>query len=608
MVFRQFLHDILNKILSTTAGKWTLIGIIIGIIAGFGALALYSAIDLITIYLFQNLTGFTLPRSGIVSGTSLYSFPTNYKFYLIPVSIVIGGLISGFIIFKFAPEAEGHGTDAAIDAFHNKQGKIRKRIPLVKTIASAITIGSGGSAGREGPTAQIAAGFGSMISDVFGLSDRDRRIAVAAGIGAGIGSIFLAPLGGAILSTEILYRRDFEVEALIPAIIASVVGYSIFGYFVGYKTIFDIPVTTTIGFFHPTALLAYLIIGIITGLGGIFYVKTFYGIQGFFNRRKKIPKMVKPAIGALIMGLIAIEFPEVIGLGYGWVQQLLDENFNLFYTGFWLYVSLFFLLLFILKVVATSLTVGSGGSGGVFAPGIVSGAFLGVAIFIPFHALLPVFSFLNFAEFIIVAMIAFFGGISKAPIAIIIMGTEMTGSYALFIPLMLATTVSYFISGNKYSIYRSQVNTRKDSPAHSYEYENPIMDKISVFDAMKRDFINVPSSSTIKEAVSKVRESKTKSIMIVDNGKLVGYLSIENIDLNGDLSGPVSSVMSAEVPIISKDENIHEALDKLTREPGGKLAVVDSRDHTMIFGTVGFTEIADAYNREIRRRKAMQKE
>ncbi len=134
------------------------------------------------------------------------------------------------------------------------------------------------------------------------------------------------------------------------------------------------------------------------------------------------------------------------------------------------------------------------------------------------------------------------------------------------------------------------------------------MDKISVFDAMKRDFINVPSSSTIKEAVSKVRESKTKSIMIVDNGKLVGYLSIENIDLNGDLSGPVSSVMSTEVPIISKDENIHEALDKLTREPGGKLAVVDPRDHTMIFGTVGFTEIADAYNREIRRRKAMQKE
>lgn len=602
------LREILSRILSTTAGKWALIGIIIGIVAGFGALVFYTAINLITFYLFQNLTGFTLPRSGIISGTSLYSFPTNYKFYMIPVSIVIGGILSGFIVYKFAPEAEGHGTDAAIDAFHNKEGRIRKRIPLVKTVASAITIGSGGSAGREGPTAQIAAGFGSMISDIFKLSDKDRRIAVAAGIGAGIGSIFLAPLGGAILSTEILYKRDFEVEALIPAIIASVVGYSIFGYFVGYKTIFDIPITTTIGFFHPIALLAYFIIGIGTGLGGIFYVKSFYGIQGFFSRRKKIPRMVKPAIGALLMGLIAMQFPEVIGLGYGWVQQLLDENFSLFYSGFWVYLFLFFILIFVLKIVATSLTIGSGGSGGVFAPGIVSGAFLGMAIYVPFHALLPYFSFLNFAEFIIVAMIAFFGGISKAPIAIIIMGTEMTGSYALFIPLMLATTVSYFISGNKYSIYRSQVNTRRDSPAHSYEYENPIMDKISVFDAMKRDFIWISSSTSIREAISKVRESKTKSIMIMENDRLVGYLSIENIDLNGDLNEAVSTVMSPDIPKIGKGKNILDALNILTRDPSGKLAVVEDNDQGIILGTIGFTEIADAYNREIRRIKSMQKE
>ncbi|MHB8361692.1 MAG: chloride channel protein [Thermoplasmataceae archaeon] len=596
---------ILQKILSTSAGKWTLVGTIIGIVAGFGALAFYEAISLITFYLFTNLTGLTLPRSGIVSGPAFYSFPTSYKYYMIPVSIVIGGILSGIIIFKFAPEAEGHGTDAAIDAFHNKGGKIRKRIPLVKTIASAITIGSGGSAGREGPTAQIAAGFGSMISDIFKLSEKDRRIAVAAGIGAGIGSIFLAPLGGAILSTEILYRRDFEVEALIPSVISSVVGYSIFGYFVGYKTVFIIPQNVSVGFFHPAALLAYLIIGLVTGLGGIFYVKSFYGIQGFFSRRKRIPKMAKPAIGALLMGLIAIQFPEVIGLGYGWVQQLLDSNFSLFFNGFWFYASLFFLLLFVLKVIATSLTVGSGGSGGVFGPGIVSGAFLGMAIYIPFHVFLPYFSFLNFAEFIIVAMIAFFGGVSKAPIAIIIMGTEMTGSYALFIPLMLATTVSYFVSGNKYSIYRSQVNSRADSPAHSSEYLTPVMDKISVFEAMKRDFYFVESSASIKEAISKVRESKTKSVMIIENARLVGFLSIENIDVNSDLNAQVSTVMSQDVPSIKKSENIHIALNTLTHEPTGKLAVVDDNDPGIILGTVGFLEIADAYNREIRRLKSL---
>ena len=153
---------------------------------------------------------------------------------MIPVICTLGGLISGFIVYKWAPEAEGHGTDAAINSFHNRDGYIRRRIPPIKIIASAITIGSGGSAGREGPVALIGAGFGSMIADVFKLDSHDRRIALSIGIGAGIGAIFKAPLGGAILSTEILYRRDFEFEALLPSFIASIVGYSVFASWAGW--------------------------------------------------------------------------------------------------------------------------------------------------------------------------------------------------------------------------------------------------------------------------------------------------------------------------------------------------------------------------------------
>ena len=280
---RSILSKMRKLLLSRSTAKWVVVGIFIGIIAGVGSLALYFSIKLVTDYLLVPLTGFTPPVSGVSGGVPNYVIG-HYRMLLVPVSLVIGGLISGFIVYRFAPEAEGHGTDAAIKAFHENNGKIRRRIPIVKMVASAVTIGSGGSAGREGPTAQIAAGFGSFIADAFKMSDRDRRIAMAAGIGAGIGSIFMAPLGGALLSTEILYRQDFEVEALIPAIIASVVGYSIFAYPFHYVPLFTIPQNTILGFTHPEALVVYLLVGVLAGLGGILYVRVFYGVQKLFSR------------------------------------------------------------------------------------------------------------------------------------------------------------------------------------------------------------------------------------------------------------------------------------------------------------------------------------
>lgn len=597
MVQKLRLKSAYNRIMSTNIGKWTVVGSLIGIIAGLGAIILYLAINFVTEYLLTGLTGYSPPRSGIVSGISIYHF-SPYRSWMIPVSLIIGGLLVAVLLNKTAPEAKGHGTDAAIDAFHNKDGRIRRRIPVVKTIASALTIGSGGSAGREGPTAQIAAGFGSFIADVFHLNDHDRRIATASGIGAGIGSIFLAPLGGAILSTEILYKRDFEVEALIPSTIASVVGYSIFGYYTGYRTIFLIPPGTTIGFFHPESLLIYLVVGIITGLAALLYIEIFYGVTSFFERTKKLNPYIKPAIGGLIVGIIALFFPQILGLGYGWVQQILDGNLSLFgHTD--LDIFLVLMVLFLLKIVATAFSIGSEGSGGVFAPGMVSGAFLGAALGIPIHMMFP---FISVDEIVIVSMISLFGGASKAPIAIIIMGTEMTGSYALFIPLMLATTVSYFVSGNS-TIYRSQVLDRSQSPAHADEYRKPILDEIPIYTAMKQDYIFVSRNATIKEGLSKLRESRTKGIVVEDNHVLEGYLSIENIPSNVNYDDPVEKVMNTEIPIITKKDSLHSALNRLIVEPTGKLVVIEEENSKSVCGTISLSEISEAYNREIRRIK-----
>ncbi len=581
-----------------TIGKWVFVGLLIGVIAGVGSLALYEAISLVSTYMLTGITGINLPTEGIGGQTAFFSFGT-YKPFLIPVSTVLGGLISGFIVYRFAPEAEGHGTDAAISAFHYNNGKIRRRIPVIKLVASAVTIGSGGSAGREGPTAQIAAGFGSFVADAFKMSDHDRRIAMAAGIGAGIGSIFMAPLGGALLSTEILYRQDFEVEALIPSIIASLTGYLIFGYPFNYHHLFSIPTSTFLGFSHPTAMAVYLLAGILAGLGGILYVKTFYGIQALFMRMKRVPKYFRPAIGALIVGIVAIKFPEILGLGYGWIQLIFFNN--LAYLPIYILIILFFV-----KIIATSLTIGSGGSGGVFAPGIVTGAFLGAALGLIIQPYVP---YVNVAEVTIVTMIAFFGGIAKAPISVLIMGTEMTGGYGLFLPLMLATTVSYFVSGTKYSIYRAQVKNREASPAHRQEYEKPVMDQVSVYDAMVTNYPSTGPEKTLREVVSLLRSTKTKTIVVEENHHLIGTLSIENIKPDMDLStAKVSDAMSIETTTITQDENIHVALDMLTRTASGKLVVVDSKDRQKVLGTIGFSDVAEAYNREVRRIKLRQLE
>lgn len=590
------LTSLKNSLISGSTRKWVVVGVLIGIIAGFGSLLLYYAINFFTSLFLVGIANFNGPLPAGEGGISNFVLKP-YKAILIPVSTLLGGLISGFIVYKFAPEAEGHGTDAAIDAFHNKNGRIRRRIPAVKLVASAITIGSGGSAGREGPTAQIAAGFGSFVADLFHMNDHDRRIAMAAGIGSGIGSIFLAPLGGALLSTEILYRRDFEVQALIPSIIASTIGYLIFGYSFGYHFLFATDTATAIGFTHPISLAIYLFVGIVAGLGGVLYVKLFYGVQTLFKKMKPISKYFRPAIGALIVGIIGMFFPQVLGLGYGWVQLILFNNLTL--LPLWLLVTLFFL-----KIIATSFTIGSGGSGGVFAPGIVTGAFLGATMGVLIH---PYFPFINVIEVTIVTMISFFGGVSKAPISVIIMGTEMTNSFALFLPLMLATTVSYFVSGYKNSIYEAQVLDRSMSPAHKFEYERPIMDEISVFDAMRTDYQFVNPEMSLKEALDKIHESKTKGVVVEENAKLRGFLSLEDIKTGIDMSqAKVKDVMTFDATTISKDKNVHVALDLLTKEVRGKLVVVDEEGSDNILGTISFGDVAEAYNREIRRIKAKQ--
>lgn len=562
--------------------RWFIIATIIGIIAGLGALLFYYSIIFFS-YIFMNMfLGITLP-SPLGEGGNLTFSVNPARYFLIPVSTTIGGLISGIIVYRFAPEAEGHGTDAAIDAYHNRQGKVRKIVIPVKTLASAITIGSGGSAGREGPTAQISSGLGSIVADLLHLNPEDRRRAVAVGIGAGIGTIFKAPIGGAILSAEILYKRDIEPEIIYPSLIASAIGYSIFGSFVGFTPIFGY----YLGVFNPLRIPLYFILGIIAGLFAIFYVKTFYKIRSIFEGLK-INKYVKPAIGGLLVGFIALIFPEVLGVGYGWVQVFISNKMDLIPT-YGIPLIIILLLLPFMKLLATSFSIGSGGSGGVFAPGMVMGASLGLLIGILFQYAFP--GIVNsYIPFVIVGMLSFFGAAGKVPLSVMIMVVEMTGSLQLLPAAMIAVATSYIISGN-YSIYKSQVLTRRDSPAHMGEYNTPLLSTIKISILPIRD-VKINMNDNTAKAKILMDQNSIISIPVVDNENT--FLGVVYLSELSDLNEPIKKHIRLGVPYVHTDSSAEQAWEIMAQLKSSWAPVVEKGK---FIGIVLMNDILDVYKK-----------
>ncbi|HLZ22769.1 MAG TPA: chloride channel protein [Ktedonobacterales bacterium] len=566
--------------------RWLLIGAMIGVVAGIGAIVFASAIALCTRLFLGGVAGFFPPAPA---GEGMTMITPIGRRWLIPLVTTLGGLLTGFIVFTLAPEAEGHGTDAAIKAFHEKGGRIRSRIPLVKLVASAITIGSGGSAGREGPTAQISAGFGSWLGDLLHLDDHDRRIAVAAGIGSGIGAIFKAPFGGALLSAEILYKRDFEADALFPSFIASVIGFTLYGAWAGWTPIFG--TGGHFSFTHASSLLGYFILGICAGLIGLLYPKTLYGVRDLF-KRIHIPNHFKPAIGGLLVGIIGLFIPQALGMGYGYVQFGINGDF--FHIAAWLMAALVFV-----KILTTSLTIGSGGSGGVFGPGMVIGGFLGSALWAGMHAIAPgLVAGTNAGAFAVVGMGAFFGGIAKAPLAVILMVAEMTGEYSLIAPAMLATMVAYLITGET-SIYSEQVPTRLDSPAHKNDYALPLLQSLTVQDALTVGLTGALATATPDtsvNALSKVfRERRAASVLILNGTRLVGVVTptdlarVEPARMDVTLA---RQVMSRALVRGYTDESLYAVWLRMSRRNLRQLPVVERAEPARLVGVVTTDAIA----------------
>jgi chloride channel protein, CIC family len=349
-------------------GRVAICSPLVGVIAGLGAVGFLLSLQFMYSVVLGGLLHFQMPPT---SEDEPHAITNPSPWWLVILVPAVGGLISGVLVFTLAPEAEGHGTDAMIRAFHRGGGMIRTRVPMIKTIASIITIGTGGSAGQEGPIAQIGAGFGSWLARILKLPPTDRRLLMLAGAAGGVGAIFRAPLGGALFAGEVLYSSTaFESAALLPCLASSIVAYSTFAMFITPKPIFSLP---EMSFRGLRELPLFVVLTLVCAAVGWLYVHVFYGLRDRFFKPMPIPRHLKPAVGGLLLGILAVAFPQVMAGGYGWVQwgaigmpPLLtspgDQSF-VPHMGVGL-----LLTLALLKIVATGLTISSGGSGGVFGP------------------------------------------------------------------------------------------------------------------------------------------------------------------------------------------------------------------------------------------------
>jgi len=431
--------------------RWVVLGVIIGLAAGLGAVALFVSLDWATHALLETLGGYR-PPTPVGEGHVLAAGTTHS--WRIPAVTALGGLVCGLVVWLFAKEAAGDGTNAAIDAVHRDPAGIRGRVSLVKLVASAIMIGSGGSGGPEGPTTQISAGFASFLARRLRLPATDARIAVTAAIGAGIGAIFRAPLGGAVFGAEVAYREDAEVEALVPSFVAAVVAFAVFGAFEGYDPIFG--VLRGYRFVHdPVQFVYFAAIGIACGLAGRLYAWTLEAVRRL-SLHVSFSRLLTPALGGLATGLVGIALPGAIGTGYGWAQTVMSPG--LLGLSGWVVLALPFA-----KILTTSLSIGSGGSGGIFGPGIVVGGFTGAAVWWLLHGVAPGLP-TQPAPFVIVAMIACLGAIAHTPLAVLLMVVEMTGTLTVLPPAMLAVGIASLIVGEA-TLYTSQQATRSENAA-----------------------------------------------------------------------------------------------------------------------------------------------
>ncbi|MCE9544309.1 MAG: chloride channel protein [Planctomycetia bacterium] len=582
-------------------GRLLALSVLVGIVAGLAAILFFLATRVVEHYALDVVAGYqpSVRPAGEVEISWLPAVTRPFRPWLLLVIPTIGGLLSGAIVFTFAPEAEGHGTDSVIEAYHQHQGRIRPRVPLVKIVASALTIGTGGSGGREGPIAQIGAGFGSLLATLLRLTTTERRILLAAGMGAGIAAIFRAPLAGALFAAEVLYSSpEFEPEVIMPAAISSVVSYCTFGLYAGWEPLFKTP---DLVFSNPLELIPYTLLALFVVVLAAIYTHSFYGLVHVFHRLP-MPRQLRPAVGAFLAAAIGLglyyafgrqhQMLAVLSFGYGAIQEALSDSTK---------ISAWVLLAIALgKILTTGLTIGSGGSGGVFGPAMVIGGCGGGALGIVLHQLWPTLV-PHPASFAIIGMAGFFAAAAKTPISTLVIVSEMTGGYHLLLPSLWVCVLAFVLSDEK-SIYSAQVVSRNQSPAHRGAFARQLLQnvKVSGFLTPGQPVPSLALNDPLATVLDRLESSGFLVLPVVDGEqRLLGIVNLDEVYLATQIhpAPPIvaEDLMRHEVQPLTPSDTVDRALELFVENDLMVLPVVSDLEQRKLVGLVRRLDIARSY-------------
>ena len=525
-----------------------------------------------------------------VKGFSLAGIPPQTYPFLLPLMPMLGGLFIGLICKYFPNAVKENGVHKVMYAVALNDGKVRKRTIASCAVTSSITIGSGGSAGREGPTVQIGAAVGSTIGQLLHLSTERMRVLVGCGAAAGIAASFNAPLAGVLFALEIILG-DFAIHTFSPIIIASVIGTVTGRALEGNEVTFNVPVHELV---HPTEIIFYLALGMLCGIVARLFTFMYFYVQQIFEEKFNMPDLYKPAIGGLIVGMVSIFMPQILGNGYDVMEQALTGQM------FW---GLAFLLVF-MKIICTSITLGSGGMGGVFAPSLFIGAMVGTAFGSSVHFIFPTLS-ASAETYSVVGMGAVAGAVMQAPLTNILMLFELTNDYTLILPIMATCIAASYTYQRftKHSIYMQYLLNKGINIRHGRE--TSIMNSIKVQDVMSTDITTIAQEMPFRKILETISYSKNFYFPVLDNkGDMTGILSFSDIrevifeEQLGDLL-VAGELANTKVYSLTPQQNLNEAMEIFSQLDVDQLPVVRSEDKLKVIGMLTRGDMMASYNRAI---------
>ena len=561
------------------------LAVIVGVAAGFGAVGFRHLIN------FFQFVAYGSPHELL---EVVKTIPWQIKIW-IPA---LGGLIVGPLVYFLAREAKGHGVPEVMEAVALKSGVIRKRVVLVKTMASAISISTGGSVGREGPIVQIGSAIGSTLGQALNVSADRMRTLVGCGAAAGIAATFNAPIAGSMFALEVVLG-DFGLATFSPIVISSVVATVVSRAYLGDTPAFIVPSYELVSAWE---LPMYLVLGVFCAVVAVTFTKTLYRVEDFFDNIR-FPEYLKAVIGGMILGILGLFFPHILGVGYGAMDMALMQQ-----IAWWL-----MLILVVVKIFATSITIGSGGSGGIFAPSLFLGAMAGGFFGIGVHTLFPTIT-ASPGAYSIVGMGAVVAATTHGPLAAILILFEMTGDYKIILPLMFSCIVGAVASGQLLtdSIYTLKLARRGIDIKEGKEVN--VLKSINVKDVMNHHVETIFEGCDLVTMADKIAKSKFNSFPVLNaDNKLVGIISFNDYSeamFDEDLKHLVvaKDLATPTVVTVSTNDNLYTALEKISRKDFATLPVVSADDAGLLAGIISRRDIIGAYDKAVLKKSLFKNE